>query len=294
VTEREVDTILEAAQQAYEDIEFSEEATVSVRETEGDAKLIGQAFGDGVLAVNTYAPEFADDVEYAVGLSAAAEARSSGFENVMLVDAHNCNNGLAGDDLGHVVPGSKRSFDMIQGASRVGDRLTGTETGPIRLGVGWDETPWVPEEGIGPLGIRVAAVEVGDQLTGYVLIDGNNMEPGLREQVVAAVDQFDAVEVMTTDNHVVNTMDAENQVGEEIPAEELLAIVADLADRAVADLEPVEAGMASERAEVTVFGNDRTEMLASHANAMISMGSAMAAVFVLAVFAVSLLIFFLT
>jgi len=294
VTEREVDTILEAAQQAYEDIEFSEEATVSVRETEGDAKLIGQAFGDGVLAVNTYAPEFADDVEYAVGLSAAAEARSSGFENVMLVDAHNCNNGLAGDDLGHVVPGSKRSFDMIQGASRVGDRLTGTETGPIRLGVAWDETPWVPEEGIGPLGIRVAAVEVGDQLTGYVLIDGNNMEPGLREQVVAAVDQFDAVEVMTTDNHVVNTMDAENQVGEEIPAEELLAIVADLADRAVADLEPVEAGMASERAEVTVFGNDRTEMLASHANAMISMGSAMAAVFVLAVFAVSLLIFFLT
>ena len=89
-------------------------------------------------------------------------------------------------------------------------------------------------------------------------------------------------------------MDAENQVGEEIPAEELIAIVADLAARAVADLEPVEAGMASERAEVTVFGNDRTEMLASHANAMISMGSAMAAVFVLAVFAVSLLIFFLT
>jgi putative membrane protein len=51
--------------------------------------------------------------------------------------------------------------------------------------------------------------------------------------------------------------------------------------------------MASERAEVTVFGNDRTETLASHANAMISMGSALAAVFILAVFAVSMLIFFL-
>jgi putative membrane protein len=44
---------------------------------------------------------------------------------------------------------------------------------------------------------------------------------------------------------------------------------------------------------VTVFGNDRTETLASHANAMISMGSALAAVFILAVFAVSMLIFFL-
>jgi putative membrane protein len=45
---------------------------------------------------------------------------------------------------------------------------------------------------------------------------------------------------------------------------------------------------------VTVFGNDRTETLASHANAMISMGGALAAAFILAVTAVSALVFFLT
>ncbi len=50
---------------------------------------------------------------------------------------------------------------------------------------------------------------------------------------------------------------------------------------------------ATERAEVTVFGNDRTETLASHANAMISMGGALAAMFILAVTAISGLIFFL-
>jgi putative membrane protein len=51
--------------------------------------------------------------------------------------------------------------------------------------------------------------------------------------------------------------------------------------------------MASERAEVTVFGNDRTETLASHANAVISMGAALAAMVVLAAMAISVLIFFL-
>ena len=294
VTRREVDTILDTAADAFADIEFSDEATVSQRVTEGEAKLVGQSFGDDALTVATYSPSFADDVEYAVGLSAAAEARSAGLDDVMLVDAHNCNNGLDGEDLGHVVPGSKRSFDMIQGAKSVGERLAEAKRGRPHLGVAWDETPWEPTEGIGPLGVRVAVLEVADQRTAYVLVDGNNMEPGLREKIVANLDGVDEVEVMTTDTHIVNTVEADNQVGAAIPDDELVALVADLTDRAVSDLEPVEAGMASERAEVTVFGNDRTETLASHANAMISMGGALAAVFILGVFAVSALAFFLT
>jgi putative membrane protein len=49
--------------------------------------------------------------------------------------------------------------------------------------------------------------------------------------------------------------------------------------------------MASERCEVTVFGNDRTETLASHANAVVSLGGALAAAVILAAMAVSVLIF---
>ena len=293
VTEREVDTIIDAAERAHENIEFGTEATVSVRTVEGDAKLVGQRLGDDAFVVTTYSPSFADDVEYAVGLSAAAEARSAGIDDVMLVDAHNCNNGLEGDDLGHVTPGSKRSFDMIQGARKLADELADAETGTLSLGVAWERTDWEPQDGIGPLGVRVAVMEVAGQRTAYVLVDGNNMEPGLREKIVAAIDGVDEAEVMTTDTHIVNTIEADNQVGAAIDEADLVAIVTDLVDRAIEDIEPVEAGMASERAEVTVFGNDRTETLASHANAMISMGSALAAVFILAVFAVSMLIFFL-
>ncbi|WP_135851982.1 DUF2070 family protein [Halorussus salinus] len=320
VTENEVETLIDTADDAYEDIEYHDTATRAVRVQEGDAKMMGQAFGDDALLVATYSPEFADDVEYAVGLSAAAEARSAGVEDVMLVDAHNCNNGLEGPDLGHVYPGSERSFEMMQAAGETGDELAVAEQAPVRMGVAWDETDWEPLDGIGPLGVRVSILEVGDHRTAYVLVDGNNMEPGLRDRIVArltgeggdgdgeaggdpapaavAADgarlpRIDAAEVMTTDTHVVNQVEASNQVGEAIDRDELVALVDRLVAEADDDLEPVEAGMASERAEVTVFGNDRTETLASHANAVISMGAALAATVIMAAMAVSLLIFFL-
>ncbi|WP_136603446.1 DUF2070 family protein [Salinigranum halophilum] len=295
VTEREVDTILDAVDRAYEKITYSLEATQSVRVQSGEAKMLGQAFDDSALLVSTYAPGFADDVEYAVGLSAATEARTAGHKNVLLVDAHNSNNGLDGPDLGHVTPGSKRSFDMIEAAGDVGRRLATAPRGELLLGTAWDDTPWGPVDGIGPLGIRVTVTEVDGQTTAYVLVDGNNMEPGLRDRIIDALDdRIDVSEVMTTDTHIVNTVEADNQVGAVLDHDELVELVSDLVDEALADCEPVSAGMATERAEVTVFGNDRTETLASHANAVVSLGGALAGAVILAAMAVSVLIFFLT
>jgi putative membrane protein len=295
VTEREVETLVAAADRAHDRIEYGSGASPAVREREGDSKLLGQAIGESALVVATHAPEFADDVDFSVGLAAAAEARGAGLESVMLVDAHNCNDGLAGD-LGHVVPGSRRSFDLLTAAGRLGERLADAERGPLRVGVAWDETDWEPEDGIGPLGVRVAVFETeaaGDtHRTAYVLVDGNNMQPGLRERLLDAVDA-DEAEVMTTDTHVVNTMEATNQVGAAIDGARLESLIERLAAEAVTDLEPVEAGIGVEHAEVTVFGNDRTETLASTANAMIQMGGAVLLVVVAAAMAVSVLVFLL-
>jgi len=295
VTQRELESVIETAESAYDRIEYGETATPAVRSQAGDAKVFGQAFGDDLLLTATYAPGFADDIMYAVGLSAAAEARSSGFDDVLLADAHNSNDGLSDvENLGHVYPGSERSFDLMEAAREAATRLDETAQHPIRLGTAWDPTEWEPRDGVGPLGVRVAVFEVGDQTTAYVLVDGNNMEPGLRERILTAIEDVDAAEVLTTDNHVVNTVEAENQVGSAVPQDELVALIADLVAEARADCEPVEAGMATERAEVTVFGNDRTETLASHANAVVSMGGALAGAVVVAAMAISLVIFFLT
>ena len=98
------------------------------------------------------------------------------------------------------------------------------------------------------------------------------------------------MEVLTTDTYVVNSPDASNQVGERVEATELRSLVVGLLDDAIADPEPVEAGMVTNRAEVTVFGNDRTDSLASYANAMIQMGGALAVASVPAVSAISVLL----
>jgi putative membrane protein len=231
-----------------------------------------------------------DVVEAATaGLRGGGEA-----DRELHVDAHNCNNGLEGDDLGHVVPGSRRSFDMIHGAGRLGTLLADEDHHPVRLGVAWERGPWEAEEGVGPLGIRVAVTEVDDQRTAYVLVDGNNMEPGLRERIVSSVDGVDLAEVMTSDTHVVNTVEAENQVGDRIETDALIGLVDELVGRAIDDLEPVEGGMSTEKAQVTVFGNDRTETLASHANATVQMGLALAATVVFSVLTLTMLLFFLT
>jgi putative membrane protein len=303
VTEREVERLVDAAERAADAVEYDRTASETVHEQTGDASMLGQRFGDGALLVNTFSPTFADDIEYGVGLAAATEARTSDLDEILLVDAHNCNNGLEGPDLGHVTPGSQRSFDMIDAARSTGHTLSDATSGPLQVGVAWDRTRWEPADGIGPLGVRVAVTEVETdaavQTTAYVLIDGNNMEPGLRDRIVdtlrsgegATVDQ---VEVMTTDTHIVNTVEADNQVGAALDQDELLALVQRLVEDALADREPVAAGLACEHTEVTVFGNDRTETLASHANAAVAMGGALAGAVILAVMAVSVLIFFLT
>lgn len=291
VTQSEVDRICKTVDEAIDDIEYTDRASKGKRITNGEATMTGHAFGDDAMLVNTFAPGCADDIEFSVGLSAASKAQASGLDDVLIADAHNSNDGLEGGDLGHIVPGSKRSFDLIHGAEELGEHLQREEQKPLQLGVAWDETPWEPEDGFGPLGIRVSVIQVGSHRTAYILFDGNNMEPGLRDRLVDTIDAVDVAEVMTSDTHVVNTVEAENQVGGNIPEDELVPIVQSLVSEAIDDIEPVKAGMTTERTEVIVFGNDRTETLASHANAMIPMATGLAIAFVFSVISVSTLLF---
>ena len=299
VSETEVDCVIDAADRALAGATFRREGTVPFSVEAGESSLLAQRFGDAALAVSTFAPGSADDVDFAVGQSARAEFRTDGVEDVLLVDGHNCHTGLsgAGPDLGHVTPGSTRSYDLYDAAGTAGEATTEADRGRTELGVAWDPTEWTPEEGIGPLGVRVAITRVAGVEAAYVLIDGNNMVPGLREDLLSTVrgaTGVDHAEVMTTDNHVVNRTRADNRVGEEVDVDALCETVRSLAVDARADLEPVAVAGGTERTTVTVFGNDRTETLATQANAALSLGAALAAAVTLFAMSVSVLLFFLT
>jgi putative membrane protein len=294
VTKSEVEKLIRAVETAGDRLEYGDYATQSVRTSTGEVSVIGQAFDDDGLLIASFAPGFADDIEFGVGMSAMAEARTAGLNEVMLVDAHNSNDGLEGGAIGHVTPGSRRSFDLFKAAEEAAAGLADAPRDRLELGTAWDPTDWEPSDGVGPLGIRVAVARVGDHTTAYVLIDGNNMEPGLRDRILNSLESVDTAEVMTTDTHIVNTVESTNQVGQAIDGGKLVAVIEDLNTEALADLESVAAGMATEHAEVTVFGNDRTETLASHANAVISMAGALAGAVVIATVAISVLVFLFT
>ena len=102
------------------------------------------------------------------------------------------------------------------------------------------------KEGMGPGGISVIVTKVGDQKTAYVTIDGNNMISGLREKILAMLQEIGIIdgEVLTTDTHgvtgVVPTARGYYPIGEAIDHTKLIGYIREVAVKALDDLTPAE------------------------------------------------------
>ena len=280
--------IVEAAARAVENTQYSADASKSIRVQKGAIKLLAQRFGDSVLFVSTLSPESTEDIEYGLGLVANAEARTRGVQHAVLIDAHNCTAPYASS----MWAGTKNSFDLIDAIREASSRLMQSEPlkSDIKLGIARRGPIFGRDEGMGDLGIQVALVEVAGQRTAYVLVDANNMVSNLREIIVSAL-KVDEAEVMTTDNHVVNSYSGINLLGFKADNGILLKAIIELVDEAQANLEPVRVGMNTQQASgVSVFGSQKTAQLASTVNAIMAMGGALGISVIIASFAISLLL----
>jgi putative membrane protein len=280
--------IVEAAARAVENTQYTADASKSIRVQRGAIKLLAQRFGNSVLFVSTLSPESTEDIEYGLGLVASAEARTQGVQHAALIDAHNCTAPYASS----LWAGTKNSFDLIDAIREASSRLMQLEPlkSDIKLGIASRGPIFGRDEGMGDLGIQVALVEVAEQRTAYVLVDANNMVPNLREIIVSAL-KVDEAEVMTTDNHVVNSYSGINLLGFKADNSILLKAIIELVDEAQANLEPVRAGMNTQHASgVSVFGSQKTAQLASTVNAIMAMGGALGISVIIAAFAISLLL----
>jgi putative membrane protein len=280
--------IVEAASRALENTQYSVDASKSIRVQKGAIKLLAQRFGDSVLFVSTLSPESTEDIEYGLGLVASAEARTRGVQHAALIDAHNCTAPYASS----MWAGTKNSFDLIDAIREASSRLMQSEPlkSDIKLGIARRGPIFGRDEGMGDLGIQVALIEVAGQRTAYVLVDANNMVPNLREIIVSSL-KVDEAEVMTTDNHVVNSYSGINLLGFKADNGILLKAIIELVDEAQANLESVRVGMNTQQASgVSVFGSQKTAQLASTVNAMMAMGGALGISVIIASVAISLLL----
>jgi putative membrane protein len=281
--------IIAAARRAMERMNYNTMATKSTRVVVGNTKILGQRFNDSVFLVSTQAPTSTEDIEFSVGFTAMAEGRVAGAKNATIIDSHNCTEPFATA----IEPGTRDSYNIIRASASSSKKLLSMPTGELKLGVAYSPPICTRLEGMGDQGVRVAVVEALGQRTAYIVIDGNNMMQGLREELIGPL-PVDEAEVMTTDTHVVNTLSGANYVGQHMDCAMLKDTVVKLVDQAIQDLEPVKSDMEIEIAEdVRVFGSHKIAKLASTANTMVAMGGALAGTIIVAALALTALVLIL-
>jgi putative membrane protein len=266
VAEEEIEKIVSTVRAGTGDLHYQDRASRSFRHTEGAVSLLWQVFGDTLLMVSTRSPKKTEDIDFGIGMTIMSEGHRT-FPHVAFVDAHNCFTG----DISAVLPGTLAALEYQRAAGTAIDQGPATERFPFEVGSSQVALPYQREDGFGDQGIETLVVRAGGQTTAYILIDGNNIQQGVRERLLEEVlGLVDEAEVMTTDSHVVNTISGKNPVGLRVSAGSFLSYVRRSVEEAVADLSPAEAAGQTVLCErVRVFGSQRMVQLASTVNAMV-------------------------
>ncbi len=216
-------------------------ASPFVRATDGVATASCQIFGDTAFVSLTLSPETTEDLPQELGCIFSDEAKKFGIKNTVVVNCHNC--------LTNVIDTVEHLDELRKAASKCLQKAVSLPTKPFSVG---SHTVY-PQEfsikgGMGAGGITVVVVQVENQKTAYVVIDGNNMIPGLREKILESLAGlgFVASEVFTTDTHAVTASITGRRgyhpVGEVMAQSLLIQYVSEAAKKAEANLEGCNIG----------------------------------------------------
>jgi putative membrane protein len=236
-------------------------ASPFVKVTNGLATACCQIFGRSVLISFTLAPKTIEDLPPELGSFVSEEARRNGLDLCAVIDAHNSMNGEAEIE---------KSMDSLKDvASKCLAKAASLSQSSFEVGA----STIMPcefrlEDGMGAGGITVVIIKCGGQKAAYVVIDGNNMVSGLREDILSLMSSLgiDDGEVFTTDTHSVSALILGKQgyhpIGEVIDKDALLGHIKTAALAAMAKLQPakVVSGNVSVK-EVTVLGAKQLQAL---------------------------------
>jgi len=286
VSESEINKVIDAMQKSRKDIRYSTGAGKSGRLTHGSVQVLYQRFGDSVLLVTSRSPLRTEDVDFSVGMAIMAEGHRW-YPHVAVVDAHNCMTDLSSPVLIATLTATEYQFASLEAM----DRCRTTPLYPFRTGVSHISLPFTRQQGFGDLGVQVLVVEIDGQRTAYVLIDGNNIAGGVREELLANILKIvDHAEIMTTDSHVVNTITGKNPVGMHVPVSGFLPFVLDAVQSAIDDLAPSQSAAGTAHCErIVVFGSNTISQLASTVNAMLVFVAPLSLAMLLLAFLLSLI-----
>jgi len=239
---------------------FDSKATPFIRINEGSVNASCQIFGRCALFTLTTAPKTMEDLPTELYNAILQKSNEMGLSSIV-IDAHNSVNGSfkpeeITDYLG------KAALSALEKA--VHSRYSHFEIGVAKV---------VPEEfgikdGMGPGGITVIIVKVGDQKAAYITIDGNNMVSNLRENILLRLGELGITdgEVLTSDTHIVNGVvmvkRGYHPIGEVINTERLIGYIESAVLDALEDLEIAEAAWRTEIIpKIKVIGEEQINTL---------------------------------
>lgn len=288
VAEDEIEKIIRAIRKAESALVFSDKASRSHRYQYGSVSVLYQVFNDTILIVSTRSPEKTEDIDLGVGMAIMAEGHRA-FPHVAFVDAHNCFTG----DISTVQPGTLSALEYHSAALHAIEEGMRLEQSRFRFGSAQVIPPFSRKEGFGDQGLEVLVIEAGEQKTAYVLIDGNNVQAGVRENLRTSVlNLVEEAEIMTTDSHVVNVLSGKNPVGYHVDPELILPYLDQAVKEAINNLSWGEAAGSTTLCErVRVFGSQRMVQMASTVNAMILFIPPLSAAVLLLAFLLSLMLY---
>ncbi len=230
-TSSECDRLAAWVKESLVGLKHRRRASNFVRVSNGNASVCCQVFDGQALLLASLAPRPTDDIDFPIGFSAIAVARESGVDDAIFVDAHNCM------ELGSgaISFGSEDCYSILEATREAVKRAKKRMSDDFRVGIASNTDLADPERGLGPNGIQGVVVEVDGQRVAYLLFDGNNMVPGLREKILEGIsDLVDEGEVMTSDNHIVNnTLPGFNPVGWRMQHESLVAAARNVVEDAL-------------------------------------------------------------
>ena len=246
--------VINWALSSIENAAYKKEATPVLRSTNPIATATSQVFDGCALVTMTTAPDDMEDIPSEIGNQIVKLGQQT-FSHVALIDAHNC---LTGP-----ITMTPEKLTSLQEAALATLQISAQrQTHRFKVGVAKRTTnAFGLQDGIGPGGVKTLVIETEGQRFAYVLVDGNNMIKGLREQLLDKVKKlgFNDAEVMTTDTHMVNGVVhaplGYRIVGEVVPWDFMEAEVTAACQTAITDLEDSEVAVVSGQIPVTTIGS---------------------------------------
>ena len=232
----------------------------------GKFKVWSLFIGNDVLTISTSAPEFTDDISLDVGYDVANMIRDRlpQVRGVAVVDAHNC----IDDKAVSVVPGDPEASEYVGTVSGAVFSTINSEKTKVQVGLHQVVPEDIsPKEGMGPGGVIAVVFKLGEREMALISIDGNNVEPGFREQAQSLLKQqgFDDAEIITTDTHVVNAISLSSRgyppIGRNKP-EATLDYIVTASMKARERIQPVKVGLGFGKATgLRTFGEKGFDIL---------------------------------